>query len=128
MHLDHTKAKRPIGTTPRCITAQTVPPPFSSLYYIYIPSATDFSAGTKEDWRPDADDFPAEALGEPLGDWEGEVWADVNNEVHTRVIGYNMPLLLRSGFTSSPCVVHIPFRDFRGSSKNRENTHTLMHL
>ncbi|CAM9675453.1 unnamed protein product [Pylaiella littoralis] len=39
-----------------------------------------FSAGTQEDWRPDADDFPAEALGEPLGDWEGEVWADVNNE------------------------------------------------
>ena len=41
----------------------------------------DFSAGTQEDWRDDALDFPEEALGAPLGDWEGEVWVDVNNEV-----------------------------------------------
>lgn len=44
----------------------------------------DFSAGTQEDWRDDADDFPEEALGEPLGNWEGEVWVDVNNEVSHR--------------------------------------------
>lgn len=41
----------------------------------------DFSAGTKEDWRDDADDFPDEALGAALGDWEGEVWLDVNDVV-----------------------------------------------
>lgn len=46
-------------------------------------STVDFSAGTQEDWRSDADDFPAAALGEPLGDWEGEVWVDINNEVRT---------------------------------------------
>ena len=46
----------------------------------------DFSAGTREDWRDDADDFPAAALGEALGDWEGEVWVDVNNEVSTVVL------------------------------------------
>lgn len=41
----------------------------------------DFSAGTKEDWRSDADDFPEEALGLPLEDWDGEVWIDISNEV-----------------------------------------------
>eukprot|EP00752_Nemacystus_decipiens_P012050 g10683.t1 len=46
----------------------------------------DFSAGTREDWRDDADDFPEAALGEPLGDWEGEVWIDVNNEVYAEAI------------------------------------------
>ncbi len=56
---------------------QATPPPPSPP----SSSAADFSAGTKEDWREDADDFPEEALGEPLGDWEGEVWVDVNNEV-----------------------------------------------
>lgn len=35
-----------------------------------------FSAGSFEDWRTDADDFPTEAIGNPLGDWEGEWWID----------------------------------------------------
>lgn len=48
----------------------------------------DFSAGTQEDWRDDADDFPQEALGEPLGDWEGEVWVDINNEASHWVPAY----------------------------------------
>lgn len=61
---------------------------------IPIPSAADFSAGTKEDWRTDAGDFPEEALGAPLDDWAGEVWVDVSNEVRT--CGWlAMPLLLR---------------------------------
>jgi hypothetical protein len=38
-----------------------------------------FSAGTHEDWRADADQFPAEALGKPLGDWPGEHYLDVRN-------------------------------------------------
>jgi len=36
-----------------------------------------FSAGSWEDWRPDADAFPEEALGEPLDGWEGEWWLDI---------------------------------------------------
>lgn len=36
-----------------------------------------FSAGTWEDWREDADDFPAEVMGEPMEDWEGERWLDI---------------------------------------------------
>lgn len=36
-----------------------------------------FSAGTWEDWRPDAALFPPEVLGEALADWPGERWLDV---------------------------------------------------
>ncbi len=38
-----------------------------------------FSAGSYEDWRKDADEFPNEALGDDLDDWEGERWLDVTN-------------------------------------------------
>jgi hypothetical protein len=37
-----------------------------------------FSAGSWEDWRPDAGDFPAEVLGNPLEDWPGERWLDIS--------------------------------------------------
>jgi hypothetical protein len=36
-----------------------------------------FSAGSWEDWRDDADDFPEEVLGEDLIGWEGERWLDI---------------------------------------------------
>jgi hypothetical protein len=36
-----------------------------------------FSAGSREDWRPDAAAFPAEALGVPLDGWPGERWLDI---------------------------------------------------
>jgi len=39
-----------------------------------------FSAGSYEDWRDDADDFPPAVLGDPLGDWDGEWWLDVRDE------------------------------------------------
>ncbi|MGR6921364.1 endo alpha-1,4 polygalactosaminidase [[Actinomadura] parvosata] len=35
------------------------------------------SAGTHEDWRPDAGRFPASVIGEPLEEWEGERWLDI---------------------------------------------------
>jgi len=38
-----------------------------------------FSAGSHEDWRPDADQFPPAAIGEPLDDWPGERWLDVRD-------------------------------------------------
>ena len=37
-----------------------------------------FSAGSYEDWRPDADDFPQRILGLPLEDWEGETYVDIS--------------------------------------------------
>lgn len=36
-----------------------------------------FSAGSYEEWRPDAGDFPQETLGKPLEGWEGEYWLDI---------------------------------------------------
>ena len=36
-----------------------------------------FSAGSWEDWRPDADDFPAVVLGSPLDGFPDERWLDV---------------------------------------------------
>lgn len=39
------------------------------------------SIGSVENWRDDADDFPAEAIGNDYDGWEGEKWLDINNEV-----------------------------------------------
>lgn len=39
-----------------------------------------FSAGSYEDWRPDAADFPAEALGRALDGWPGEWWLDIRRD------------------------------------------------
>lgn len=38
-----------------------------------------FSAGSFEDWREDAGDFPHDSLGETLDGWEGERWLDIRN-------------------------------------------------
>jgi hypothetical protein len=38
-----------------------------------------FSAGSYENWRPDIADFTADDTGNPLDDWEGEVWLDVRS-------------------------------------------------
>ncbi len=38
-----------------------------------------FSAGSHEDWRPDAGDFPPGAIGKPLDGWPGERWLDVRD-------------------------------------------------
>ncbi|GLX00446.1 endo alpha-1,4 polygalactosaminidase [Microtetraspora sp. NBRC 16547] len=35
------------------------------------------SAGSFEDWRPDAASFPASVLGKPLDGWAGERWLDI---------------------------------------------------
>ncbi len=38
-----------------------------------------FSAGSHEDWRPDASEFPPAAIGDPLDAWPGERWLDVRD-------------------------------------------------
>ena len=35
------------------------------------------SVGSREDYRDDVADFPAHVVGEPLGDWPGEVYVDI---------------------------------------------------
>ena len=36
-----------------------------------------FSAGSYEDWRNDAKDFPESVLGNSMEGWEGETWLDI---------------------------------------------------
>ena len=36
-----------------------------------------FDAGTFEEWRSDASEFPAIVLGNPMKDWPGEWWLDI---------------------------------------------------
>ena len=39
-----------------------------------------FSAGSREDWRPDAGNFAASDYGKQLDNWPGEHWLDVRSE------------------------------------------------
>lgn len=45
-----------------------------------------------ENWRPDAKQFPKEALGKPLGTWEGERWVDYRNDKVRAVLTARMDL------------------------------------
>lgn len=46
-----------------------------------------FSAGSHEDWRPDAGQFPRAVIGRPLDDWPGERWLDIRaGAVRARMI------------------------------------------
>ncbi|MCO4746658.1 MAG: endo alpha-1,4 polygalactosaminidase [Proteobacteria bacterium] len=38
-----------------------------------------FSAGSWEEWRPDADDFPVKAVGRQLDGWPDERWLDIRD-------------------------------------------------
>jgi len=44
-----------------------------------------FSAGSREDWRPDAGDFDAADYGNGLDGWPGETWLDTRSQ-HVRTI------------------------------------------
>ncbi|KAK5165721.1 uncharacterized protein LTR77_008644 [Saxophila tyrrhenica] len=56
-----------------------------------------FSAGSYEDWRGDADDFPSAALGEPLGGWEGEYWLDTRNQKIRSIMAKRIALAASKG-------------------------------
>jgi len=56
-----------------------------------------FSAGSFEDWRPDAIDFPSQAIGDPLEDWEGEWWLDVRNETVREIMRARLDLAVEKG-------------------------------
>jgi hypothetical protein len=45
-----------------------------------------FSAGSWEDWREDASDFPEDILGETLDGWEDERWLDIRQIEHLKPI------------------------------------------
>lgn len=59
-----------------------------------------FSAGSWEDWRPDAGDYPSEVLGNDLDGWEGERWVDVRQlDLLGPILGARLDLARSKGCT-----------------------------
>lgn len=56
-----------------------------------------FSAGSYEDWRPDADLFPEAALGRPLEGWPGEWWLDVTDPDVRAIMEARLDLAVERG-------------------------------
>lgn len=57
------------------------------------------SAGSWEDWRPDAYKFPAYVLGNPLEGWEGERWLDIRRiDIIGPIMKTRMDLCKNKGF------------------------------
>ena len=56
-----------------------------------------FSAGSYENWREDASDFPQEALGKELDGWAGEKWLDIRNEKIKEIMTKRLNLAKEKG-------------------------------
>lgn len=56
-----------------------------------------FSAGTFEDWRPDAAGFPEATLGKPLADWPGERWLDIRHDAIRQIMQDRIALARQKG-------------------------------
>ena len=57
-----------------------------------------FSAGSYEDWRSDAVDYPEEVLGKELEGWPGEKWLDIRRlDLLQPIIDKRLDLALNSG-------------------------------
>lgn len=57
------------------------------------------NAGAFEQWRPDAGDYPAEVVGEPLAQWPGESWLDVRQvDLLEPVLAARFDLCAAKGF------------------------------
>jgi hypothetical protein len=57
------------------------------------------SAGSHEDWRPDAVRFPAAVMGKELEDWPGERWLDIRRlEVLEPIMAARMDTCRAKGF------------------------------
>jgi hypothetical protein len=56
-----------------------------------------FSAGSYEDWRSDAGQFPAAALGNPLDGWPGENWLDTRSAAVRTIMQARMDLAVTKG-------------------------------
>ncbi len=57
-----------------------------------------FSAGSYEDWRPDASRFPSEILGKEMMGWLGERWLDIRRlDVFAPVMEARLELAVQKG-------------------------------
>jgi hypothetical protein len=56
-----------------------------------------FSAGSLEDWREDAGDFPEDAVGWELDGWPGEYWVDVSDTQVREIMEARLDLAVERG-------------------------------
>jgi hypothetical protein len=57
-----------------------------------------FSAGSYEEWRPDAGDFPEAVIGNPLDGWPGERWLDISRlDLLAPIMTARLDLALQKG-------------------------------
>lgn len=56
-----------------------------------------FSAGTYEDWREDASQFPKNTLGDGLPDWPGEKWVDIRSSKVRDIMSARLDLAVEKG-------------------------------
>jgi hypothetical protein len=56
-----------------------------------------FSAGSYENWRPDASAFPASVLGSPLQGWPGEWWLDIRSPTVRSIMEARLDLAVQKG-------------------------------
>ena len=56
-----------------------------------------FSAGTFEDWRPDADNFTDSLLGAKLPLWDGEWWVDIRKSGLRETMKWRLDMAARKG-------------------------------
>jgi endo-alpha-1,4-polygalactosaminidase (GH114 family) len=56
-----------------------------------------FSAGSYENWRPDANQFPAAALGNELDGWPGERWLDTRSAAVRNIMKARLDLAAQRG-------------------------------
>ncbi|KAL3457851.1 glycoside hydrolase superfamily [Aspergillus heterothallicus] len=56
-----------------------------------------FSAGTYEDWRQDASDFPSEDIGDNLDEWEGESWVNISSSAIRDIMIQRLDLAQEKG-------------------------------
>lgn len=56
-----------------------------------------FSAGSYENWRDDADEFPTAVLGNNLDGWPGEKWLDISNTALQSIMIARLDLAVDKG-------------------------------
>jgi hypothetical protein len=54
-----------------------------------------FSAGSREDWRPDAGEFPQGAIGNRLDNWPGENWIDIRDATVREIMKARLDLAVQ---------------------------------
>jgi hypothetical protein len=70
---------------------------FSDIHNLGSKAICYFSAGTYEDWRPDASQFQPSDLGSPLVDWDGERWLNTSSTNVRKIMLARLELSVTKG-------------------------------